>query len=102
MVKQSPVKHNHFRSIDRMLSRAFHAGGQMTKSSILILVLSLFLVACQTNQLRAYERVQTGMDKHQVLEIMGSPTNSARWNGLDRWRYRFFHDEQPHSKELCR
>ncbi len=72
----------------------------MRHSVIAILLLSFFSVGCQTNQLRAYERVQVGMDKHVVLEIMGSPIASSRWQSLDRWRYRFYQDDQLFVKEV--
>lgn len=72
----------------------------MRHSIFAILLLTFFSVGCQTNQLRAYERVQVGMDKHVVLEIMGSPIASSRWQSLDRWRYRFYQDDQLFVKEV--
>ena len=66
----------------------------------LIIIISLSCVGCQTNQLRAFEKVKTGMDKSEVLELMGGPTGSFRRNSLDRWRYQFYNDKQLYLKEI--
>lgn len=58
--------------------------------SILILTLLLGLAACQTNRLRAFGDVRRGMSKGDVLNIMGSPSFTQRWRGMDRWTYNLY------------
>lgn len=61
----------------------------------------LFLVSgCQSSMLRSFDQVQAGMDKHQVLEAMGSPTTTTRMHGKDRWIYRFYDDKIRFEKEV--
>lgn len=57
-------------------------------------------LGCQTNELKAYDRLKVGMDKGEVIGIMGSPRRSERWQGQDRWTYEFYHQDQPYSKEI--
>lgn len=66
-----------------------------------ILVLSfLFLSACQTNQLKQYSEIREGMDKDDVLELMGPPQHKLRWKGMDRWTYRFYGNNTLHIKDV--
>ena len=64
-----------------------------------IAILSL-LTGCQTNQLRQFGKLQNGMDKGQVVEVMGSPQDSYRWKGEDLWTYRFFEKEISYQKQV--
>ena len=61
---------------------------------------SLFLAACQTSQLRQYEKLHAGMDKHEVLETMGSPMTSNRMHDKDRWIYVFYDNGIRFEKEV--
>lgn len=65
-----------------------------------IVVAAFFSSGCQTNELKAYEKLKVGMDKDEVLGIMGNPTKTQRWQGKDRWTYRFYHDGAPHLREV--
>lgn len=65
-----------------------------------LIILSLGLMGCQTNQLKAFEKLKVGMDKGDVLNIMGSPQHTQRWQGMDRWTYEFWQDEQLYKKEV--
>jgi outer membrane protein assembly factor BamE len=63
-------------------------------------VLLFGLTACQTNQVKEFSKVSAGMDKGQVLDILGSPQNSERWKGKDRWLYVMFDNSQRVVKEV--
>ena len=53
-----------------------------------VLLFSLFaLSACATKTVDNIKRVQVGMDKSDVLEILGNPTRQSRSLGMDRWTY---------------
>lgn len=67
---------------------------------ILIIAAAFFSSACQTNELKAYEKLKVGMDKDDVLGIMGNPTRTQRWQGKDRWTYRFYHDDAAYLREV--
>lgn len=66
----------------------------------LFFLLVLSLSACQTNMLSQFNKVQNGMDKHDVLEIMGSPTTKTRLHGKDRYIYNFYADKKRYEKEI--
>lgn len=42
---------------------------------------------------KEFERVEKGMEKAQVIDIVGSPNRTQRWRGMDRWTY-IFYDSQ--------
>lgn len=66
-----------------------------------ILAASLvFFVACQTSMIRSFDKVQNGMDKHQVLQLLGTPKATTRLHGRDRWLYRFYDDGVRYDKEV--
>lgn len=65
---------------DRMLKHIGIAG----------LMLVLFsLLGCQTITFRKFEKVQSGMNKSEVIDLIGGPNRARRWQGKDRWTYRF-------------
>lgn len=66
----------------------------------ILLILSLGLMGCQTNQLKQFDKVKVGMDKGDVLGLMGSPQKTLRWHGMDRWSYQFWQDDQFYNKEV--
>ncbi len=57
-------------------------------------------VGCQTSELNSWNELHPGMDKGDVLEIMGSPKASLRFHGKDRWLYRFYDQSQRYDKEV--
>lgn len=63
-------------------------------------IAALVLTACQTSMVRSFEKVQNGMDKHQVLETLGDPSTTTRLHGKDRWIYRFYDDGVAQEKEV--
>jgi outer membrane protein assembly factor BamE (lipoprotein component of BamABCDE complex) len=44
-------------------------------------------VGCATQPKAVQETVSPGMDKDQVLNILGNPSRSKRVSGADRWSY---------------
>lgn len=65
-----------------------------------LLLFSLSLAACQTNMTRQFEKVHSGMEKNDVLELMGSPQRSQRFHGKDRWTYILYEDNKRSEKEV--
>jgi len=61
---------------------------------------SAFGLGCQTNEIKAFSKVQPGMEKGDVIGIMGSPQRSERWHGRDRWTYIFYHEDSRFEKEV--
>lgn len=72
----------------------------MGNSRLLALIFLLFLSACQTNMKKAFEEVQLGMDKDQVLTAIGGPRAVTRFHGKDRWFIAFYHEGIRYEKEV--
>lgn len=72
----------------------------MSIKFLLLLILSLGFVACQTNMSREFDGLKIGFDKHQVIDKIGSPRHMTRMNGEDRWYYMFYNDELRLQKEV--
>ena len=47
------------------------------------------LTACQTSGPKRFEAIHLGMEKSAVVETIGSPNITRRWNGKDRWIYEY-------------
>jgi outer membrane protein assembly factor BamE (lipoprotein component of BamABCDE complex) len=60
----------------------------------------MLLTGCQTSNVRTFEKLHVGMDKHQVLEAFGTPNATTRMHGRDRWMYRFYDDGIRFDKEV--
>jgi outer membrane protein assembly factor BamE (lipoprotein component of BamABCDE complex) len=60
----------------------------------------LILTGCQTLPEKDFETLKPGMDKHTVLETMGSPNATVRRSGQDRWYYTYYQNEVPVTKEV--
>jgi outer membrane protein assembly factor BamE len=58
------------------------------------------LTGCQTNMKKAFEEIQPGMDKGQVLEIIGGPRAVTRFHGKDRWFISFYHQGTLYEREV--
>lgn len=69
-------------------------------AAIPLISLSLMLTACQTSMLKQFEEVTPGMEKEDVLDIMGSPTQTQRFHGKDRWTYVFYDKRIKFVKEV--
>jgi outer membrane protein assembly factor BamE len=47
-----------------------------------------------------YRKLHPGMEKNDVLEVMGSPQRTQRLHGKDRWTYVFYDNQFRHEKEV--
>lgn len=65
-----------------------------------MLVGGLLLSGCQTNMVKEYNKLHLGMEKDDVLEVMGSPQRTQRFHGKDRWTYIFYEDKIRYEKEV--
>lgn len=69
-------------------------------TAIPVVILSLLLTACQTSMLKQFEQVKPGMEKDDVLSLMGSPRQAQRFHGKDRWSYVFYDNKIRFEKEI--
>jgi len=56
-------------------------------SSIFVIALPHLLLGCQSLSMSTFEKVENGMTKSQVLDLLGNPQTSQRRKGKDRWIY---------------
>lgn len=66
----------------------------------LLLLFPLWVVGCATNMKDQFGRVQVGMEKNDVLDLVSSPQRTQRWKGMDRWTYIFYDDNHRLEKEV--
>jgi Small protein A (tmRNA-binding) len=64
------------------------------------MVLFLGLTACQTSMVKQFDKVKLGMEKDDILEIMGTPSQAQRFHGKDRWKYVFYDKRIRFEKEV--
>jgi outer membrane protein assembly factor BamE len=50
--------------------------------------------------LKQFESIKPGMEKDDVLELMGSPNQTQRVSGKDRWYYTFYDNRIRFQKEV--
>lgn len=62
----------------------------MTRFAWLITLITL--AGCSTPQVKRQEleRIHVGMDKGQVLELVGNPKRTFHTEGRDHWTYQFY------------
>ena len=58
----------------------------------------LFSFGCVSSPKENVTEVQVGMEKHDVLELMGNPKYVRRVRGVDRWGY-VWYDHQSRTRE---
>jgi outer membrane protein assembly factor BamE len=68
--------------------------------AIPLVMVTIFLSACQSSPLRQFSELKAGMEKDDVLNIMGSPNRSQRFHGKDRWTYVFYDNKIRFEKEI--
>ncbi|WP_373998723.1 outer membrane protein assembly factor BamE [Bdellovibrio bacteriovorus] len=68
--------------------------------AIPVVIISLLTTACQTSMLKQFGEVKPGMEKDDVLDLMGSPSRTQRYHGKDRWTYVFYDDRIRFEKEV--
>jgi outer membrane protein assembly factor BamE len=69
------------------------------RSLVILPFLILGLTACVNPQKR-FNKIQVGMEKDQVLDIMESPQYTERVHDTDRWTYIYYSDDQRMEKEV--
>ncbi len=65
----------------------------MLKRPVIVLLIFLTLpmfVGCQTSAAKDFARLKPGMEKHDVLEIMGDPQRKIRRKGSDQWTFVYY------------
>jgi len=62
--------------------------------------LAIALAACQHTPIDRYNKIEKGMDKDQVLDLVGSPTTTFRKDSKDFWIYNFYSENNKSTKEL--
>ena len=67
---------------------------------LLFIVVVAVLSGCQASMVRSFERLHPGMDKSQVLDLVGNPDTTTRLHGQDRWLYNFYEDSIKFEKEI--
>jgi len=65
-----------------------------------LLFLTSSLFGCVSPMHKAVNDVHPGMDKSDVLEVLGSPKYSTRSKGMDVWQYVFYKDNTKMTKTL--
>lgn len=71
-----------------------------TMKLLFFISLCLFLVSCQTNMAKQFDKIKVGSDKDAVLDYLGSPRNMTRMGGEDRWYYMYYQDDVRQQKEI--
>lgn len=69
-------------------------------TAISAVILSLLTTGCQTSMLKQFGEIKPGMEKAQVLNVMGSPSRTQRFHGKDKWTYVFYDDSIRFEKEI--
>ncbi|OFZ12245.1 MAG: hypothetical protein A2Z20_04310 [Bdellovibrionales bacterium RBG_16_40_8] len=57
------------------------------KTILGLLFAIFFIFGCASSQKGGVRSIKPGMDKSDVLDILGDPKLSSREHGLDRWTY---------------
>lgn len=58
------------------------------------------IAACQSSPLKDFAEVKPGMEKDDVLAVMGNPSRTQRFHGKDRWTYIFYDQRIRFEKEV--
>ncbi|WP_413559490.1 outer membrane protein assembly factor BamE [Bdellovibrio sp. HCB209] len=66
----------------------------------IVVALALLTTACQTSMVKQFESLKPGMEKDDVLDRMGSPNQTQRVSGKDRWYYNFYDNRIRFNKEV--
>ncbi|AHI04703.1 putative lipoprotein [Bdellovibrio bacteriovorus W] len=73
----------------------------MLRNSVMALLgASFLLISCQTSPLKSFSEIKPGMEKGDVLYLMGSPNRTERVKGKDRWTYIFYENRIRFEKEV--
>lgn len=72
----------------------------MMKLKVALLLVAVAVWSCALTPYEGSQKLKVGLDKDEVLELMGSPNTSDRKNGLDEWVYVFYHEKKEYRKLL--
>lgn len=72
----------------------------LRKLAIPVVLICLWTTACQTSMVKQFENIKPGMEKDDVLNLMGSPNRTQRFHGKDRWTYVFYDQRIRFEKEI--
>ena len=61
---------------------------------LVIIWVILALIGCSSPTKDIREKVAKGMDKDDVLQVLGNPTRSKRVRGADRWSYDQYNNDK--------
>ena len=79
---------------------AFNINYPMIRSAVFVVLVGMFCSACQTSMVKQWESIKPGMEKNDVLALMGSPNQTQRFHGKDRWFYNFYDSQIRFQKEV--
>ena len=65
-----------------------------------LLFLTSSVFGCSTAMHKAVNDVKPGMDKSDVLELLGNPKYTKRSNSTDIWKYKFYKNDTLMSKKI--
>jgi outer membrane protein assembly factor BamE len=69
------------------------------RAPIILLFSTFMFIACVSPQKR-FNKIQLGMEKDQVLDLMESPQRVERVHDTDRWTYIYYDHDQRVEKEV--
>jgi hypothetical protein len=72
----------------------------VSKPHFVFIFIWLTLSACVTPAKKDFDKIQPGMYKFDVVDIMGVPDATYRRDGNDRWIFRYFENNQNMTKEV--
>lgn len=72
----------------------------MLRYMALTVVINILTTGCQTSMLAKFSEVKPGMEKAEVLDLIGSPRTTQRFHGKDRWTYVFYDNRIRFEKEV--
>jgi outer membrane protein assembly factor BamE len=68
---------------------------QLGFRSFLVGLVFGIIVACQTAPLRQFDQVHEGMQRDDVLDLLGSPNRTEQVDGRLKYAYKYFDPEKP-------
>ncbi len=66
----------------------------------LIVMAFALLSACASRPVEDFARVKNHMLKDEVLEVVGAPNRTERFDGKEKWTYRYFTGAEKNVEEL--
>lgn len=70
------------------------------KIFITLLSLLALLIGCASSPIRTFAKIEIGMERADVLELVGNPLRTERFDGKEKWVYRFYEDDKAIFKQV--